>query len=52
MIVGSGEVADKLAERVNAHPELGLEPIGYIDDIDGDQPLRAAAPRRPSVLAS
>src|SRR4051812_42875769 len=38
LIVGSGEVAEKLVERVNAHPELGLAPIGYIDDDDG-QPL-------------
>ena len=42
LIVGSGEVAEKLVERVGAHPELGLSPIGYIDDDDG-QPL--ALPR-------
>jgi exopolysaccharide biosynthesis polyprenyl glycosylphosphotransferase len=42
LIVGSGEVAERLVERVSAHPELGLRPVGYIDDDDG-QPL--ALPR-------
>jgi exopolysaccharide biosynthesis polyprenyl glycosylphosphotransferase len=38
LIVGSGEVAERLVERVSAHPELGLTPIGYVDDNDC-QPL-------------
>ena len=37
LIVGSGMVADRLAERINDHPELGLELTGFIDDGAGDQ---------------
>jgi exopolysaccharide biosynthesis polyprenyl glycosylphosphotransferase len=37
LIVGSGLVADRLAERINDHPELGLELTGYIDDGAGEQ---------------
>jgi exopolysaccharide biosynthesis polyprenyl glycosylphosphotransferase len=37
LIVGSGLVADRLAERINDHPELGLELTGFIDDGAGDQ---------------
>jgi exopolysaccharide biosynthesis polyprenyl glycosylphosphotransferase len=32
LIVGSGMVAQRLAERINDHPELGLDLTGYIDD--------------------
>jgi exopolysaccharide biosynthesis polyprenyl glycosylphosphotransferase len=32
LIVGSGLVASRLAERINDHPELGLALTGYIDD--------------------
>src|SRR4051794_35844195 len=39
LIVGSGAVAETLVDRVQNHPELGLEPVGYIDDDDGGQPL-------------
>jgi exopolysaccharide biosynthesis polyprenyl glycosylphosphotransferase len=38
LIVGSGEVAQRLVDRVNDHPELGLVPIGYIDERE-DPPL-------------
>ena len=37
LIVGSGLVAERLAERVNDHPELGLALMGFIDDGAGDQ---------------
>ena len=38
LIVGSGLVADRLAERINDHPELGLALTGFIDDRQaGDQ---------------
>ena len=37
LIVGSGLVADRLAERINDHPELGLELTGFIDDGAGAQ---------------
>jgi exopolysaccharide biosynthesis polyprenyl glycosylphosphotransferase len=36
LIVGSGVVAERLVERLYNHPELGLRPIGYVDDDDGD----------------
>jgi exopolysaccharide biosynthesis polyprenyl glycosylphosphotransferase len=37
LIVGSGLVAERLAERINDHPELGLELTGFIDDGGSDQ---------------
>jgi exopolysaccharide biosynthesis polyprenyl glycosylphosphotransferase len=38
LIVGSGMVAQRLAERINDHPELGLDLTGYIDDGDNQGP--------------
>jgi exopolysaccharide biosynthesis polyprenyl glycosylphosphotransferase len=32
LIVGSGAVAQQLVDRLHCHRELGLEPVGYIDD--------------------
>ncbi len=32
VIVGSGIVADRLADRLDRHTEFGLEPIGLVDD--------------------
>ena len=32
LLVGSGLVADRLVGRLRAHEELGLEPIGFVDD--------------------
>jgi len=32
VIVGSGVVANRLAERLRQHEEFGLEPIGLVDD--------------------
>jgi exopolysaccharide biosynthesis polyprenyl glycosylphosphotransferase len=37
LIVGSGLVAERLAERINDHPELGLVLTGFIDDGASDQ---------------
>jgi exopolysaccharide biosynthesis polyprenyl glycosylphosphotransferase len=34
LIVGSGEVAERLVDRLRHHPELGLVPVGYVDDDD------------------
>jgi exopolysaccharide biosynthesis polyprenyl glycosylphosphotransferase len=31
LIVGSGQVADRIIERLRAHPEYGLEPVGILD---------------------
>ncbi len=43
VIVGSGLVADRLAERLDRHAEFGLETIGLVDDdvhtMDGTQRL-------------
>jgi exopolysaccharide biosynthesis polyprenyl glycosylphosphotransferase len=32
LIVGSGTVAQQLVQRLRDHTELGLEPVGFIDD--------------------
>jgi len=32
VIVGSGVVARQVVNRLNAHAELGLEPVGFVDD--------------------
>ncbi len=32
VVVGSGVVADRLVGRLRAHDELGLDPIGFVDD--------------------
>ena len=32
LIVGSGDVATRLVGRLRHHPELGLRPIGFVDD--------------------
>ncbi|HSC20818.1 MAG TPA: sugar transferase [Solirubrobacterales bacterium] len=43
VVVGSGMVAERLAERLERHGEFGLEPIGLVDDdvhtLDGTQRL-------------
>ena len=31
LIIGSGEVANRIVERLRAHPEYGLTPIGLLD---------------------
>jgi exopolysaccharide biosynthesis polyprenyl glycosylphosphotransferase len=37
LIVGSGQVAERLLDRLHHHPELGLIPVGFVDDDpDGD----------------
>jgi exopolysaccharide biosynthesis polyprenyl glycosylphosphotransferase len=39
LIVGSGEVANRLVRRLRQHAELGLQPIGFIDDhVHGEAP--------------
>jgi exopolysaccharide biosynthesis polyprenyl glycosylphosphotransferase len=44
LILGSGTVARQVVERLRQHPELGLEPIGYIDD-DVANPGELGIPR-------
>jgi exopolysaccharide biosynthesis polyprenyl glycosylphosphotransferase len=43
LIVGSGDVALQLVQRLQRHNELGLEPIGYLDD-DVRDPGRLGIP--------
>jgi exopolysaccharide biosynthesis polyprenyl glycosylphosphotransferase len=42
-MIGSGMVADRLADRLDRHPEFGLETVGLVDDdvhtLDGAQRL-------------
>ena len=44
LIVGSGIVADRLVERVRRHPELGLVPVGFVDDRDDDDGVTMGVP--------
>jgi exopolysaccharide biosynthesis polyprenyl glycosylphosphotransferase len=44
LIVGSGIVASRLAERIQGHPELGLALTGYIDDHQEGVPGAADLP--------
>ena len=54
LIVGSGLVARRLAERIQDHPELGLALTGYIDDHHGRSSRhgRSPLPRRPAARSS
>jgi exopolysaccharide biosynthesis polyprenyl glycosylphosphotransferase len=44
LILGSGDVARQLVDRLRAHEELGLYPIGFIDD-DVHRPGELGIPR-------
>jgi exopolysaccharide biosynthesis polyprenyl glycosylphosphotransferase len=44
VIVGSGTVAADLVTRLHNYPELGLDPVGFIDD-DAHEPLELGLPR-------
>jgi exopolysaccharide biosynthesis polyprenyl glycosylphosphotransferase len=44
VIVGSGSVAADLVTRLHNYPELGLDPIGFLDD-DAHEPLEIGLPR-------
>jgi exopolysaccharide biosynthesis polyprenyl glycosylphosphotransferase len=44
LILGSGSVALQLVQRLQRHQELGLDPVGYIDD-DVQEPGRLGIPR-------
>ena len=44
LILGSGEVAHQLVQRLGRHHELGLDPVGYIDD-DPHEPGRMGVPK-------
>jgi exopolysaccharide biosynthesis polyprenyl glycosylphosphotransferase len=44
LILGSGDVAAQLVERLRSHSELGLDPVGFIDD-DVHRPGELDVPR-------
>ncbi len=44
LIVGAGEVGERLAERLYASPELGLRPVGFLDDERADAILPILGP--------
>jgi exopolysaccharide biosynthesis polyprenyl glycosylphosphotransferase len=45
VIVGSGEVAARAAHRLRRRPDIGLMPIGYLDDTR----VRGTAPTHPDI---
>ena len=44
IIVGSGRVAAGVERRLNEHPELGLRPIGFVDDLSAPLDVKRSAP--------
>jgi exopolysaccharide biosynthesis polyprenyl glycosylphosphotransferase len=48
LILGSGVVAKQLVERLQRHKEMGLDPVGYIDD-DVKSPGELGIPRLGTV---
>jgi exopolysaccharide biosynthesis polyprenyl glycosylphosphotransferase len=38
LIVGSGQVAERVARIVEMHPEYGLRPVGFLDDCTSEVP--------------
>jgi exopolysaccharide biosynthesis polyprenyl glycosylphosphotransferase len=39
LVVGAGDIAVRLAETLAEHPEFGLVPVGFVDDIDSQEHL-------------
>jgi exopolysaccharide biosynthesis polyprenyl glycosylphosphotransferase len=39
LVVGAGAIAQDLADRMRDHPELGLQVVGLVDDVDEDLPF-------------
>ena len=37
LIVGAGQVGVKLSSTLEQHPEYGLRPVGFLDDVDGEE---------------
>ena len=50
LIVGSGDDARLVYRKITAHPEYGLEMVGFLDG-DADEPLPAAMLGSPSEIA-
>jgi exopolysaccharide biosynthesis polyprenyl glycosylphosphotransferase len=51
LILGSGTIADLVAEKVAKHPELGLEIVGCLDVVGESRPARPSALRHLGTLA-
>jgi exopolysaccharide biosynthesis polyprenyl glycosylphosphotransferase len=51
LIVGSGSVAAELVGRLQRFPELGLDPVGFVDD-DAHEPLELGLPRLGGLRAA
>jgi exopolysaccharide biosynthesis polyprenyl glycosylphosphotransferase len=50
LIIGTGMVGIQLERRLREHPELGLEPVGFLD-VDPSPAYRDAAPEAPILGA-
>ena len=54
LIIGAGQVATQFASTLQEHPEYGLRPIGFLDDVDGSGlplPLLGGVDRLGPILA-
>ena len=49
LIVGSGQVADRIIERLRAHPEYGLEPVGILDADDAQVQQETGSVPHPDI---
>ncbi|HXQ90637.1 MAG TPA: sugar transferase [Acidimicrobiales bacterium] len=36
LFVGAGDVSTKVASTLEEHPEYGLRPVGFVDEVDGE----------------
>ncbi len=60
LVIGSGPLAARFADVLREHREYGLEPVGFLDDVDGPDeldeevtlpgPLLGRVPHLPSVI--
>ena len=55
LIVGSGKVGVEIGEALQEHPEIGLEPVGFIDSTTPGQtpslPLLGEVPKLPDLMS-
>jgi len=54
LIIGAGSMAARFVCTLGEHPEYGLEPVGFLDDLDREKtlpgPLLGRIPHLPSVI--
>ena len=52
LIIGAGPVGRLVAERIGAHPEYGLELVGFVDDedVEGGEPLAGSVKDLPRLV--